>query len=1048
MRLTPIVRVTQVVSAELRRFANKVSRRLFVQFLLASALFIWASSSLFAKTVVFWQDGFPTVANEPISRTTLMQSLGEDAVFVGIDSLRDPSALANADLLVLPYGSAFPAADWSAILGYLQGGGNLLTLGGQPFRVPVTGSGGSLRQERPQDTYSLEIGIRHTYEIPVAQAAKFAWKPGYTFLQPTAIQGHRFFSLEGQVSGLGYMVDVDGTKAAAPVVVGERIGISRASSSGPPAHMVMLDFEPNAGYWESTAGIALVRQAADYARQGPIRFWIETLYSAIRPDEFAQIEIHLEHAPSALPGDVKIEISSGDNVLYSTSIPCMGSRVDANVPFRRLLPAGFYTIRGVYEYGGKPREFYRNGFWVQNIDALASGPALGVRGDFLTKDGTPFFPFGTNYFTTEENGWDFSGPRNAAAWDNDFADMERHGVTFVRTGVWMSNAKFVEPSTGQVNERFLRNVEAYLLSARGHQIAINFTFYGFTPKTGSVFPVRQDQPEPPLPNPYTNAAIVRDEQTYVLSVVNRFKNVPWLSWDLINEPSFSNPRRIFMGNTPNGDATEIAAWRKWLREKYGDIAALASAWGVPPERLKTFEDVNLPDVADLRLERYGNTEEVRAIDYNLFAQDSFAGWIRGMVTAIRGTGSKQLIDVGQDEGGVQNRVLNQFFVKAGVSFTVNHTYRADDALLWDSLVAKQPGTPNFVGETGYQPVWWPDGTWRYDELSAYALQEKKLAFGFAAGNSGALQWDWAREVDFGMERSDGSAKSWQAMMRDVGNFAKAASSWATDLVEPEVALILPQSLQLSVFNATALEAQQAAVRALYHYARAEAYAVGEYQIDRLGSPKLIILPSPYVLTAEAWDAIVDKVKAGSILLVSGPFDEDAHFRPTGRQDAVGLSYTDVPLLLHENHTEWVGGTFSLAYSGMKITVLNRAILANGKSWEEVSVGKGKILFSPLPLELNDNLPAIGNVYRYALQLAGVSPTYVTDLQDPGFLIAPTKFPHATLYVLSSESNQEALSFTDKKSGKHFTGEISLGRTALLLIREDGKELASYNWRSQ
>ena len=1021
-------------------------RQLFVRLLLTTFLFSCGSSPLFAKTVVFWQEGFPTVASEPITRATLIQALGQDAVFVGIDGLRDPSAVANADLLVLPYGSAFPAADYSAVLGYLEGGGNLLTLGGQPFRVPVTESGGSFRQERPQDTYSLELGIRHTYEIPVGQAAKFAWKPGYTFLQRTAIQGHRFFSLEGQVSGLGYMVDPDGTKVAAPVVVGERVGISRAPSSGSPAHMVMLDFEPNAGYWESTDGIALVRQAADYARQGAIRFSIETLYSAIRPDEFAQIEIHLENAPATSAGDVKIEISSGDDVLYNINIPCIGSRVDANVPFRRLLPPGFYTIRGVYEYGGKSREFYRNGFWVQNAEALASGPALGVHGDFLTKDGTPFFPFGTNYFTTEENGWDFSGPRNEAAWDNDFADMERHGVTFVRTGVWMSNAKFVEPSTGQVNERFLRNLEAYLLSARNHHIAINFTFYGFTPKTGSIFPVRQDQPEPPLPNPYTNTAVVRDEQTYVLSVVNRFKNVPWLSWDLINEPSFSNPRRIFMGNTPNGDATEIAAWRKWLREKYGDIAALASAWGVPPERLKTFADVNLPDVADLRLERYGNANELQAIDYNLFAQDAFAEWIRGMVTAIRSTGSKQLIDVGQDEGGVQNRVLNQFFVRAGVSFTVNHTYRADDALLWDSLVAKQPGTPNFVGETGYQPVWWPDGTWRYDELSAFALQEKKLAFGFAAGNSGALQWDWAREVDFGMERSDGSAKNWQAMMRDMGSFAKAASPWATDLVEPQVALILPQSLQLSVFNATALEAQQTAVRALYHYARAEAYAVGEYQIDRLGSPKLIILPSPYVLTAEAWDAIVAKVKAGSILLVSGPFDEDAHFHPTGRQDAVGLPYNDVPLLLHENHTEWAGGTFSLAYSGMKITVLNRAVLANGKSWEEVSVGKGKILFSPLPLELNDNLQAIGDVYRYALRMAGVSPTYVTDIQDPGILITPTQFPHATLYVLSSESNLEAVSFTDKKSGKYVTGEISPGRTTLLLIGEDGKELASYNWK--
>ena len=1024
-------------------------RQLLVRVLLAMSLFSCGSAPLLAKTVVFWQEGFPTVASQPITRATLMQALGEDAVFVGVDGLRDPSALANADLLVLPYGSAFPAADFSAILGYLQGGGNLLTLGGQPFRVPVTQSGGSFRQERPQDTYSLELGIRHTYEIPVGQAARFAWKPGYTFLQNTAIQGHRFFALEGQVGGLGYMVDPDGTKVAAPVVVGERVGISRPPSSGSPAHIVMLDFEPNAGYWESTDGIALVRQAADYARQGPIRFWIETLYSAIRPDESAQIEIHLENAPAAAPAaNVKIEISSGDDVLYNTNIPCTGSRVDATVPFHRVLPPGLYTIRGVYEYGGKPREFYRNGFWVQSAEALASGPALGVRGDFLTKDGTPFFPFGTNYFTTEENGWDFSGPRNAAAWDNDFADMERHGVTFVRTGVWMSNAKFVEPSTGEVNERFLRNLEAYLLSARNHHIAINFTFYSFTPKTGSSFPVRQDQPEAPLPNPYTNPAVVREEQTYVLSIVNRFKNVPWLSWDLINEPSFSNPRRIFMGNTPNGDATEIAAWRKWLREKYGDIAALASAWGVPPERLKTFDDVNLPDVADLRLERYGNADEVRAIDYNLFAQDAFAEWIRGMVTAIRSTGSKQLIDVGQDEGGVQNRVLNQFFVKAGVSFTVNHTYRADDALLWDSLVAKQPGTPNFVGETGYQPVWWPDGTWRYDELSAFALLEKKLAFGFAAGNSGALQWDWAREVDFGMERSDGSAKSWQAMMRDMGSFAKAASPWATDLVEPEVALILPQSLQLSVFNATALEAQQSAVRALYHYARAEAYAVGEYQIDRLGSPKLIILPSPYVLTAEAWDAIVDKVKAGSILLVSGPFDQDAHFHPTGRQDAVGLPYTSVPLLLHENHTEWAGGTFSLVYSGMKITVLNRAVLANSKSWEEVSVGKGKILFSPLPLELNDNLQAVGDVYRYALRVAGVSPTYVTDLQDPGILITPTQFPHATLYVLSSESNQEAVSFTDKKSGKHVTGEISPGRTTLLLIGEDGKELASYNWKSR
>ena len=85
--------------------------------------------------------------------------------------------------------------------------------------------------------------------------------------------------------------------------------------------------------------------------------------------------------------------------------------------------------------------------------------------------------------------------------------------------------------------------------------------------------------------------------------------------------------------------------------------------------------------------RYGNPDQVRALDYNLFAQDMFSAWVKSMVTLIRSSGSQQLIDVGQDEGGVTDRVLNQFYGGAGVSFTTNHTYWQDDALLWDSVAA-------------------------------------------------------------------------------------------------------------------------------------------------------------------------------------------------------------------------------------------------------------------------------------------------------------------------------------------------------------------------
>ena len=988
-------------------------------------------SSVCGKVVVFWQDGFPTVASQPLSREALTQAL-DAPVFAGIEALRDPATLLDSDLLVLPYGSAFPAEDWGAIRGYLRGGGNLLVLGGQPFRVPVAAAGGKFVESAAQDTYSREIDLRHTYELPPRGAAKFSWKSGYSFLPAPAVRARRFFAIQGGLDGLGYMMDSSGVRVAAPVVVADH---TRGWQQDPMlgARVVMLDFEPEAGYWESADGITLIRTAAGYARQGATAFWVDTLFSTLRPGETPLVGVHLRSARRqrlalAGNGEAKIELLSGATVVESARVACSGPKVDAQVVFRSALPKGFYTLRGVYEESGQAREFYQNAFWVEDGSSLKSGPVLGVQGDFLTRDRKPYFPVGTNYFTTADDGWDFSWPRNAWTWERDFAEMERHGVTFVRTGVWMPDLKFVEEATGAASERFLRNVEAYLLCAHRHKIIVNFTFFAFSPH--AYIP---DAPAPPGPNPYMDPVSIRSEQDYMLSVVNRFKDVPWLSWDLINEPSFSNPRRPWKGNTPNGDAVETAAWQQWLREKYATIAALAAAWSVPPEQLGSFDGAPLPSEQELSFSRTGNDREVRALDYNLFAQDMFTKWVQSMVAAIRSTGSRQLVNVGQDEGGVVDRVLNQFYGAGGVAFTTNHTYWRDDVLLWESLAAKRPGMPNIIGETGYQPVWAPDGAWRYDEFTGYTLLERKWALGFAAGTSGFLQWDWSRSWDFGMERADGSAKAWQGMMRDMGKFAELAAPWATGLVTPQVALVLPQSLQLSINGKYSVEAQQTAVRALYNHARAEAYAVGEYQIELLGDPKLIVLPSPSTLTAAAWEAIRKKVEGGATLLVSGRFGP------------IGMAAEPGPLSLRENLLKWPGGETRLVYGGDKTTFLDRAALADGGSWTEKALGKGRVLFSPLPLELNDNPQAVGDVYRYALKTAGVVPTYSTGLSDPGILICPTRFPHATLYVLASESSQEAVSFRDRTSGKEFSGRLEPGRAALLLVGEDGSLLASYNW---
>jgi hypothetical protein len=475
------------------------------------------------------------------------------------------------------------------------------------------------------------------------------------------------------------------------------------------------------------------------------------------------------------------------------------------------------------------------------------------------------------------------------------------------------------------------------------------------------------------------------------------------------------------------------------------VTELADAWSVTPEELGSFDTVPLPGIGDLRYARNGSTKQVRALDYNLFAQDMYRGWVKAMVGTIHDAGSAQVIDVGQDEGGVTDRVLNRFYASAGVGFTTNHTYWEDDSLLWDSVAAKVVGTPNITGETGYQPSWAPDGAWRYDELTGLGLTERKWALGFAAGSTGAMQWDWAREVDFGMQRSDGSAKVWQNMMRDLGAFAEAAAPHAVGMKLPEIAIVLPESLQMSVFGNYGLEAQQAAVRTLHQEAHGSAYAVGEYQIEQLGTPKLILLPSPMGLTNAAWSAIEARVRAGATLLVTGPFDEDAHLHATDRASTIGLRYTTDLLDLREETVQWPSGEGIFTFGGKKTTVLPRAKFADGSQWKELALGKGRILFAALPLELGQNQEALGQVYAYAMQKSGVTPLREDKTRAPGVLICPTEYKDATLYVVTSETEATTATFEDPRSHVLLSTSLDAGRAALVMVGTNGKILASYHW---
>src|SRR5690242_9002390 len=134
-------------------------RALLRVFLPALLLAFPAFSS--AKTVVFWQPGFPAV-DSPAPAEAGLRAGFADASFVDAAGLARALAGSDADLLVMPYGSAWPEAQWGAILRYLDRGGNLMVLGGKAFTRAAYEDASGWHLRTASVAQSLELFI-HDY---------------------------------------------------------------------------------------------------------------------------------------------------------------------------------------------------------------------------------------------------------------------------------------------------------------------------------------------------------------------------------------------------------------------------------------------------------------------------------------------------------------------------------------------------------------------------------------------------------------------------------------------------------------------------------------------------------------------------------------------------------------------------------------------------------------------------------------------------------------------------------------------------------------------
>ena len=1033
-------------------------------FLLLICLLAANAAQAAEHVVVFFEPGFSAADSAPVSEAQLRAGFS-GASFAGAAQLS--AALADADLLVMPYGSAYPEAQWKPILEYLDRGGNLLSLGGKPFTRAAYRDAAGWHLRAPSVAASLELLIHDYQETPGSNGLKFdanpdvfpalpefSWKHAFSpVLRLSVVQKyHRDGSTGDEDADLTTLAwgTRDGHKLAAPVF-----------------QIDHNQFRFVGGRWIVVAGdlgddffnnAALLSSLAQLASRKADRFTFRPRVPLFLPGE--PLEFLFEPAGSGwLVGDqLRIRVTAEEDAApVELTIPADASQ-PVVLPANATAGRGLHTVEATLLRGGKPLWVYRSGFWMRDWQYLLAGPKLTVGTDYFQLDGKPLPVVGTTYMSSDVARLYLAKP-NAYVWDQDMAQIHGAGLDMIRTGLWSGWDPELAPN-GEMSEEALRTIEAFLMCARHNHLPVQFNLFAFLAENlGGE-------------NAYLDPVAWQVQAHFVRSITGRFHAVPFLAWDLINEPSAN----VNLWHTqPAGDVFENTAWRKWLAARYPDQAALLDAWAEPsfgigrnlqlkpttaPPETAAQDPLALPpaDAFNFDAVRSGYNP-LKVYDYFLFTQAIFVDWVKRTRDVIRAEGSTQLITVGQEEYGVALR-LSPAFYSPYIDFTANHTWWDFDGILWASLAAKFPGKPMLIQETGEQRRLYQDDHLRLTaEQEAWQL-ERKISIAFAQG-AGALQWVWNvnsymandNEIPIGAVRPDGTEKPEAAILSAFAAFAAKSRASFTHITPPQVAMVNSQAFQYSGMNSLAIDTQKRALRALAYYDHTPFRMVAENRMAELGSPKLVILPASQALTDGAWQKLLDYVASGGCLLVSGPVSRNEHWQFVDRLASLGVKAQIETLAVRQSELKLPELKLSDEPSlqvGFPSTVQQLPTetmrFADGTSVQTIAHGSGHILWARDPMEFSEGYDPTAALYRYALKFAGAAPVLreISPL-SPGVLAFPTVLDDAVLYSFSNESlDDQTVNIEDAITHAllHFTLPAQRG-AAILLRKSDGAVLAAY-----
>jgi hypothetical protein len=273
----------------------------------------------------------------------------------------------------------------------------------------------------------------------------------------------------------------------------------------------------------------------------------------------------------------------------------------------------------------------------------------------------------------------------------------------------------------------------------------------------------------------------------------------------------------------------------------------------------------------------------------------------------------------------------------------------------------------------------------------------------------------------------------------------------------QVVVIASQAAQYSAVGDMQIEAQRKATRALAYYDRLTPYLIYENQIEKMGSPKLAILPSAQALGEDAWQELLKYVDGGGNLLITGPVDRDEHWQKVPRAGKLLPQARTIPLTYHNAAVVPQDASPAPNLQRMRNSPLSFDLQAQGSleslripnaSFTEINHGKGRIFWAAEPVELAQGDQATADVYSYVAGRVGIQPQFelATPL-SPGVIVYPITLGDSVLYVFVSDSAESSnIDLRDKATGVRITLNLPAEHAGLALVgKKETSVIAKYGF---